>query len=323
MKKITLILMCVVANLCANAQSFWLENWTGTTCASLCTTYTGTNGAWKDTAIGFNGAAANVWYYSKTEDANGRGACQTSSSTPSLHIGNVSNSPAASLFCPTGDCGASYDASKGAPSDYTTTMAMSPTINCTGKTGITLSFNYLMNGEAAHDYGWVMYYDGTKWDTLAKPAKVAKCTKKYTWTYYSVSMPASANGNPKVRLGFCWTNDTNNKGTDPSFAVDSVMLSTAPEGVNNIYANTEINVYPNPSHGTFNFAIKNLQLGTAGRVEVYNMLGQQVLNTEINKSQGGVSNTLIAVPNSNAGIYFYRIVTSTGDIVKTGKLIVE
>ncbi|HTB07789.1 MAG TPA: PKD domain-containing protein, partial [Bacteroidia bacterium] len=217
------ILLLIIGK--ANAQTFWFENWTGTTCAKLCTTYSGPNGTWTTVATGANGASANEWYYSYTEQGMGRGQCGSAAGTKATaHIGNVSSSPAAFLFCPAGDCGAAYDASSGA--DNTNTEIESPVINCTGKTGITLSFNYIMGGQAGADYASVNYYNGTVWALLVNPPMTTTCTGgQGKWAYYSIALPASANNNANVQIAFNWQNNADNSGNDPSFAVDSIQLS--------------------------------------------------------------------------------------------------
>src|ERR1700691_2480450 len=102
-KKITLFFGIFLSfSLLNTAQTkFWIENWTGTSCASLCTTYSGPNGAWKVDSVGIMGVAANIWYFSNTEQAMGRTVCGSGTgSNPTAHIGNQSNSPAAFIFCP-------------------------------------------------------------------------------------------------------------------------------------------------------------------------------------------------------------------------------
>jgi len=207
----------------AQSQVFWTEDYTSG-CASLCTLpFTSPNGTWTWVSTGANGAHANTWYVSQTEEGLGRGSCGNSGFDASLHIGNVAGSPAAAFFCPNGDCGAAYDASSG--DDNTNARATSPVINCTGKTTITLSFNYLMNGQAGVDYMSVWYYNGATWALLASPPITALCGAQGKWTNYTVAMPASANNNPNVQIGFNWQNNADNVGTDPSVAIDSVTLS--------------------------------------------------------------------------------------------------
>lgn len=221
------LLVFLLSSYCVTAQVFWTETFSSA-CGSLCQLpYAGLNGSWTWVSTGTNGAAANTWFVSQTEGGMGRNVCGASGPPASLHIGNVSTSPAAFFFCPTGDCGAAYDASSGAPSDVCHARATSPVINCTGKTGITVGFNYILGGEAGHDYVTVDYFDGSLWTTIATPAMTALCGFQGKWTHYTVALPASANNNPSVQIGFNWQNDNNNKGNDPSVGIDSVTLSVA------------------------------------------------------------------------------------------------
>ncbi|HTB32326.1 MAG TPA: thiol protease/hemagglutinin PrtT [Bacteroidia bacterium] len=87
-------------------------------------------------------------------------------------------------------------------------------------------------------------------------------------------------------------------------------------GVQTITDNNNIKVYPNPSHGVFNFDLTN----TNGNYEVsvYNTLGQEVNTAVIN-----TTNNEINLGIQPKGIYIYKMVTEKGQTVSTGRLIVE
>ncbi|MBK7589702.1 MAG: hypothetical protein IPI22_15935 [Bacteroidetes bacterium] len=103
----------------------------------------------------------------------------------------------------------------------------SPVINCTGKFNITIDFNYIENGDGAIDDAVMWYFDGVTWSILANmPKTLTGCTGQGLWTSYSVLLPASANNNPNVQIGFGWINNDDGLGTDPSFAVDDITAST-------------------------------------------------------------------------------------------------
>lgn len=103
----------------------------------------------------------------------------------------------------------------------------SPVINCTGKFNITIDFNYIENGDGAIDDAAMWYYDGVTWSILANmPKTLTGCGGQGLWTSYSVVLPASANNNPNVKIGFGWINNDDGIGTDPSFAVDDITAST-------------------------------------------------------------------------------------------------
>ncbi|PCH92367.1 MAG: hypothetical protein COB85_08235, partial [Bacteroidetes bacterium] len=54
------------------------------------------------------------------------------------------------------------------------------------------------------------------------------CSPQGTWTAFSILLPASANNNDSVKIGFNWTNNDDGVGTDPSVAIDDITLSTIP-----------------------------------------------------------------------------------------------
>jgi gliding motility-associated-like protein len=222
---------------------FWTESF-GTGCNQLQVPNAGLNpggnGAWSVANTGANGANANSWYISATEAGMGLGNCGDGClATPglinrSLHIGNIANPLA--LFCTTGDCGSLYLAGAGFNTDK---RAESPIINCTGQNNITLSFSYFVEGIPNVDFCEVMYFNGVVWASLgplAQTANNANCPSPFPpiipdqgfWTAFSVALPASANNNANVRVGFRWIN-TDPTGQDPSVAIDDVALSvTAP-----------------------------------------------------------------------------------------------
>lgn len=242
MKKIASLLIAISSVVFSFAQTvFWTENFNNG-CTSLCVanTYSGINGAWTVTNSGAANACGapttpNEWYVSCAENGNAVGTCGTGcGSDATLHVGNIPSSPSAGIFCPPGDCGAAYDAGgycnllATPPSTETDKRAESPTINCTGQSNITISFKYLENGQGANDDATLWYYDGTSWsqiDPIAKSNNAGCAGGQGRWTAFSMPLPASANNNPNVKIGFRWVNDDDGSGSDPSFAVDEVQLS--------------------------------------------------------------------------------------------------
>lgn len=210
---------------------FWSENFNNS-CSASCTAvgYNGGNGAWTQTVTGVEGADPNMWYVSCAENGHTAGicgtGCQPASATAtlaSLHVGSNPNS--------LGDVGAAYDA--GGLCGFwtcpqTSRRIESPTINCTGQTSITLAFNYIENGAPPNDDASVWYYDGATWSLLVNTPQTVVCgSGQGQWTAFSIALPASADNNPNVKVGFLWVNNDDGVGTDPSFAVDDVTLSVA------------------------------------------------------------------------------------------------
>lgn len=205
------------------AQVFWTETFGGAACnaGNVATTGvpTASNGAWGITALAAgpgNGAQANEWFISATENGNAVGTCGTGCGTNhTLHMGST-------FFAV--DPGAAYLA--GAANFNTNKRAESPIINCTGFNTISLSFKYLAGGIAGVDFTEALYFDGAVWNNLGVMAITNNtCVGgQGLWTAFTIPLPASANNNPNVRVGFRWQS-SDPTGADPSFAVDDITLS--------------------------------------------------------------------------------------------------
>jgi len=232
MKKLLTLLpiFLLLINIC-NGQTFWTENFeSGSTSGELVTAYTGPNGAWTLTTniSTTEGDEPNPWYVSCAEEGHLAGVCGTGCASGAGYLGATLHIGSTSL----GDMGASYDAGGLCGILYCVTTdrrAESPTINCTGKTGITARFYYIENGDGANDDG-SMYYsadNGTTWTLLVNTPKTSVCSSSQgQWALYTIALPASANNNAHVKLGFRWVNNDDGIGTDPSYAIDSLSLST-------------------------------------------------------------------------------------------------
>ncbi len=218
------------------AQTFWTETFGAGACSQANIANVGvptaSNGAWAITLTGPNDPDANQWFISATEQGTLVGSCGIGcggTNNKTLHIANVSTSPAAAFVCPTGDCGAAYDAGFGLGDVASDRRVESPVINCTGKTNITLSFQYMAEGDPGNDYAELFYFDGATWNNLGlmAPTNNVPCAGQGMWTAFSTLLPASANNNANVKIGFHWVNNDDAVGTDPSVAIDNVALSTS------------------------------------------------------------------------------------------------
>lgn len=206
-----------------SAQTFWTEEFQNS-CTDGCVadTYAGPNGAWTINDIGGNGVDANQWFISGAECGNDPGLCGSTcgATDPSLHIGSNSI-----LIDP----GAAYLAGGlGYFFPETDRRVESPVINCTGFSDIELSFNYIEGGQTTIDDATLWYFDGTAWSQLDALAKTIVCPgTQGQWTAFTIDLPASADNNANVQLGFRWVNNDDNIGDDPSFAVDDMALFAA------------------------------------------------------------------------------------------------
>jgi len=87
-------------------------------------------------------------------------------------------------------------------------------------------------------------------------------------------------------------------------------------GINELQQMESINAYPNPSSGVFQIANDKYRIS---KVEVYNVFGQKVYATSNGSYQTSNEIDLSSQPK---GIYFMKVI-SEGNIIGTGKLIVE
>lgn len=185
-------------------------------------------------AIGAQGTTDNQWYISDQENGNPVGACGAAGGgNQTLHM---SANPST-----VGDIGAAYEVGC-APGCFfcdffavcifsaTDKRSQSQNINTTGQSGLTLEFDYMEGGEGTDDNATVEYSTdgGSTWNFLADPAKTALgCSPQGTWTAFSMALPAACDNIPNLRIAFRWRNDEDGTGSDPSFAVDDVRISTS------------------------------------------------------------------------------------------------
>jgi gliding motility-associated-like protein len=176
--------------------------------------------------FGVNGADPNFWQIDSDEAGVAPPGCGISGGTDkSLHI--------TSVFFPTG--GASYDAGGLCGLLFcpeTHMRAESPAISTIGQTTLTLTFNYISNGQASIDFGSIWINTGMGWSTLVSPlATTAICASgQGQWTSYSIALPVAAENNPNLKIGFGWQNNDDGVGSDPSIAINNVEITTPSAG---------------------------------------------------------------------------------------------
>ncbi len=233
----TLLIFILFFSLAIQAQTvFWTETFNNG-CVQNCLAggvNTG-NGAWSTATSGVNGATPNLWYISCAENGQAVGTCGAAcGANATLHLGAVGNSDCGCLVCPTGDCGAAYDACNGATfcggSPQTNQRAISPLISTVGFSGISVSFDYIERGQGASDDGLAYYSTngGASWTLLintAKTAIVGACAGQGFWTNYtSAALPAACDNIANFMISFVWVNNADGLGNDPSYAINDLKI---------------------------------------------------------------------------------------------------
>jgi hypothetical protein len=75
---------------------------------------------------------------------------------------------------------------------------------------------------------------------------------------------------------------------------------------------------PNPSNGIFTMVETRHALSP--RMEVYNVLGEQIYSASFTVHNSPFTIDLSSQPN---GVYFYRVVAEDGGLIGEGKLVVQ
>ncbi len=219
------LILFSISDINAQITTHWVEDFSAP--SSQATPAIGYNG-WTVTNNGVNGTDANIWYVSCEENGNLIGQCGTGcAGNATLHIG----SQPVPILCPTGDCGAAYNAGGGPYNTFTHKIAVTPTIDCScSGDPVYVDLRYLANGQNNQDYCSFEYWDGAAWTVITQlsPTMNAPCPPQGQWTFYSVALPSTAVNNPNVKLGFYWQNNNDGLGTDPSIAVDSIVVYSQP-----------------------------------------------------------------------------------------------
>ncbi|HXP51707.1 MAG TPA: choice-of-anchor tandem repeat GloVer-containing protein [Bacteroidia bacterium] len=105
----------------------------------------------------------------------------------------------------------------------------------------------------------------------------------------------------------------NPDGENPFFGPTLVKDSLV--GINEVFSNNDIRVYPNPSYNIFYFETQNNE----SAVDIYNVLGEKVYST-FNIQHLTFS---IDLSNEPSGIYIYKITDKSGMPIANGKLLKE
>lgn len=178
--------------------------------------------------VGPQGADPNFFTVSDNEGGVAPGGCGLAGNGDNtLHI--------TSVFNPTG--GAAYDA--GGLCGFlfcpeTHVRAQSGMISTVGYTNLTLSFDYIANGDAPNDQATVWINPGSGWVQLGGVLNSGTCVSgQGLWTAYSAVLPVSCENIANLQIGIQWDNNDDGAGTDPSVAINNILITTPSPGGSN------------------------------------------------------------------------------------------
>jgi hypothetical protein len=122
---------------------------------------------------------------------------------------------------------------------------------------------------------------------------------------------SNLSGNNNVLISF-----ENRSGKGEPMYIDNIDINYIPTGIASVANPNSFIVYPNPSNGQFIFESGNTN--TKSLLKIYNILGQEVMNTYIESGK-----TTVNLSSQSKGIYLYRIFTESGVSVSNGRLVVD
>ena len=147
---------------------------------------------------------------------------------------------------------------------------------------------------------------------------------------YGSALAVTANGDIYVSGYGSWDSSLYTPGAYQTYnqtggngAIFVVKLGcNIPNGINEItdtVKNTFI-VYPNPNNGAFYIERRNrAEKESEETVEIYNMMGQEIASLS---SKGG-DKIQVNLSGQPSGLYLYRVLKNDGNLITSGKLIIE
>lgn len=187
--------------------------------------FDGANNWTINTPIGAQASEANLWKISDEESWDG--VCGSgnlvTAGDKTLHV------TCQGLFCI--GTGALYFAGDGGsfgyPSNTDKYSTFNTNINTTGLTNIHVKFGWRGAGQTNQDYALLRYSTngGANWTDLS-----TKYQNQVNWACADVTLPVACENQANLRIGFRWINDNDGAGTDPSFAVDDLLVTAGSGG---------------------------------------------------------------------------------------------
>jgi len=182
--------------------------------------FEGTHNWTLNVSTGTNGADPNFWTVNDNEGGVAAGGCGVGSNgNKTLHITSVFNPSGGAAYDAGGLCGLLF-------CPQTSSRAESPAFATTGYTNTQLEFDFISVGQALLDNASVYYNSGSGWTLLTASIKSTVCGGgQGQWTHYSVALPASCDNNANVQVGINWINNDDGAGSDPSVAINDIVVS--------------------------------------------------------------------------------------------------
>jgi len=147
-------------------------------------------------------------------------SCGTVNANATLHVTSVFNPSGGAAYDAGGLCGILF-------CPRANRQCTTPNINTSGYSGLELVFDYIEGGATTFDNASVYYSinGGGSWILLDDmPKSATGCGGQGIWVTRILSLPATCNNIVNLKFAFLWVNNDDGAGTDPSFALDNVVI---------------------------------------------------------------------------------------------------
>ena len=280
--------------------------------------FEGTHNWTLNTSTGTNGTDPNFWTVSDNEGGVAPPGCGVASNGDNtLHITSVFNPSGGAAYDAGGLCGVLY-------CPQTAAAASSPNINTQGATNLVLRYDFIGNGQTTLDVGSSQYSinGGTGYVPLDATLRSVNtgCAGQGKWTQRSYNLPANTLGLTNFKVRFNWINNDDGAGTDPSIALNNVLLRDSMPGTADSVVKTVTLILPtgphfvtsalsvvNPGCNLTNGSINNM--GVAGGTPNYTLKW-----TTSGGAQIGSSNS---ITNVGPGTYTFEVTDANGCVIDT------
>jgi len=284
-------------------------------------TYTWTGGSTNATATGLTAGS----YTLSVTDMNGCSATASTVVTQPNALVIDTTFTTANVLCNSGNTGSAKTVVSGGSSPYTylwtpgggstdSAVGLSAgtyTLMVSDACGASATASATITQPTAIGITFVSTPDnGTTNGTIALTVSGGNSPYTYVWTpsaKTTATISSESAGTYK-----CIVTDANGCKDSISVKIKSIA------GIDGINDNSaQIVVYPNPNNGQFTI---ESSVGGASSVEIYNLLGEKVFTKSLSTTKG--TNT-INVGNQPNGVYLYRIISDSGDLLGEGRIAIQ
>lgn len=268
--------------------------------------------AWTlNTSTGTNGADPNFWTISDAEGGVAPGGCGTSGNgDKTMHITSVFNPTGGAAYDAGGLCGILY-------CPQTSSAATSPGINTQGRTNLVLQYDFIAGGSGLTDNASSLYSinGGSNYTSLDASLKSSTCGGgQGLWTKRSYALPAGCTNLANLLLRFNWVNNDDGVGTDPSVAINNVLLrDSIPLPGDSVVKTVTLTTPAPPAINTGNVQVTNPGCGqNNGSITGISVTGGSSPYTVQWTKAGNVVSNTYPLTGVGAGTYIFEVSDSQG-----------